>query len=400
VTENTNVTPSGCDEFDRARALLASARDDEALDEFEIAYERAGEPTIRTSAAAHAAGILLAQGKPHEAIVWAGLARIDAPSPDLANLLEASARLQLDEVDAARTLLAGIVDPHDPWFPCSPSSARIVRAHCAFVAGDFDHATREVLETFAQDPYSPDVWDAFARLSAETEFDVEGVVALVPDDRMLDVLAALRASAADGVDRIAELIWARNPGDARVLALVPSFASRLASIRAMEWSARMRGAGMGRTCPLLQRAENPRVPAAERVRAAALAHASFGDRRARELLERAAAALGDDEVVASLLEVWTLAPAFADSVVVAAATTPQRSLAIAAALLEEGATNEAYAVLVHGLAMEAADDLTTEDVLRLLPVPVLHGLADEAETRGEEDVAGLLEALLVVAVEA
>jgi hypothetical protein len=49
--------------------------------------------------------------------------------------------------------------------------------------------------------------------------------------------------------------------------------------------------------------------------------------------------------------------------------------------------------------MEAADDLTTDDVLRLLPVTALQGLAEEAETRGEDDVAGLLEALLVVAVE-
>jgi hypothetical protein len=68
-------------------------------------------------------------------------------------------------------------------------------------------------------------------------------------------------------------------------------------------------------------------------------------------------------------------------------------------LLDGGATREAYAVLVHGLAMEAADDLTTDDVLRLLPVTALQGLAEEAETRGEDDVAGLLEALLVVAVE-
>jgi hypothetical protein len=399
VTDNRQLTPSGCEQFDRARALVASARDDEALDEFEIAYAQGAEPAIMASAAAFAAGILLAQGKPFEAIVWAGLVRLHAPKSDLADLLEASARLQLDELDTARDLLATVADPTDPWFPCSLSSARIVRAHAAFMAGDVDHATREVMQTFAQDPFSPDVWDAFARLCAESDFDVEPVVALVPDERALEVLAALRTSAAEGVDRIAELIWARNPGDARVLALVPSFAARLPSMRAMEWSARMRAAGMGRTCPLLQRAENPGVGAAERVRAAALAHASFGDRRARDLLERAAPALRDDEVVASLLEVWTLAPAFADSVVVSAATTPKRSLAIAAALLEGGATREAYAVLVHGLAMEAADDLTTDDVLRLLPVTALQGLAEEAETRGEDDVAGLLEALLVVAVE-
>ena len=70
-------------------------------------------------------------------------------------------------------------------------------------------------------------------------------MAQVPDDRTFEVITALRSSAPEGVDRIVELIWARNPGDARVLALVPRFAAKLASVRAMEWSARMRGAGMG-----------------------------------------------------------------------------------------------------------------------------------------------------------
>ena len=54
-------------------------------------------------------------------------------------------------------------------------------------------------------------------------------------------------------------------------------------------------------------------------------------------------------------------------------------------------------MLVHGLSLEAAESLTTEDVVRLLPVPVLEGLATEAEARGDEDVAGMLEAVAVVA---
>jgi len=36
-------------------------------------------------------------------------------------------------------------------------------------------------------------------------------------------------------------------------------------------------------------------------------------------------------------------------------------------------------------------------VVELLPLPVLEGLASEAETRGEQDVAGILEAVAVVA---
>jgi hypothetical protein len=51
---------------------------------------------------------------------------------------------------------------------------------------------------------------------------------------------------------------------------------------------------------------------------------------------------------------------------------------------------------VHGLSFETADGLTTESVVELLPLPVLEGLAAEAEARGEHDVAGILEAVAVV----
>ena len=101
----------------------------------------------------------------------------------------------------------------------------------------------------------------------------------------------------------------------------------------------------------------------------------------------------------AVVEVWTIAPALVDSVVAGAASTPSRSLSIATSLYGRGAPREAYAVLVHGLSLEAAEALTTDEVVRLLPMPVLEGLAAEAELHGEEDLAGILEAVLVVAGE-
>jgi hypothetical protein len=394
-----DLEASGCEEFDRARQLLQEFRDDEALDYFELASGRSTDAEVRASAAAFVAGILLRSNRPWEVEAWADIVRENATRPDLGDFLEAAGRLQLDDPEGARKVLARVDDPTDRWFPCSITAAHIARAHVAYLEGDIDAARAEVVATFEADPFAPEVWDAFARLCADTDFDPAEVVAIVSDDRTFEVITALRNSAPAGVDRIAELIWARNPGDARVLALVPRFASKLESTRAMEWSARMRGIGMGRTCPLLARAEDEQVDAIERVRACALAHAAFGDRRARELLERAVPSLPDDDAVRAVLEVWTIAPALVDSVIVAAATTPNRSLAIAASLFDQGAGREAYAVLVHGLSLEAAEDLTTDEVMSLLPVPVLEGLAAEAEEQGDEEVAGILEAVAVVAGE-
>ena len=277
------------------------------------------------------------------------------------------------------------------------TAARIARARIAHLDGDIEGARAEVLAAFQPEPYAPEVWDAFATLCADTDFDPTEAIARVPDDRTVDVITALRDAAPGGVDRIAEQIWARNPADARVLALVPGFAAKLECMRALEWSARMRRVGMGRTCPLLARAEDGAVDASERVRACALVYTAFGDRRAREVLERAVADVSDEEIASAIREVLTTAAGLADSAVEAAASTPGRSLAIATALFELGAAREAYSVLVHGLSMEAAESLTTDEVVRLLPLPVLHGLAAEAEKRGDEDVAGILEAVAGVA---
>jgi hypothetical protein len=399
MTASVDREPSGCEEFDRARELLAEFRDEEALDYFELASGRSTDAAVRASAAAFVAGILLSSHRPWEVEAWAEIVRENAARPDLGDFLDAGARLQLDDREGARACLELVEDPTDPWFPCSITAARVARAHLAYLDGETEAARAEVLAAFELDRYAPEVWDAFATFCADTDFDPTEALAHIPDDRTFEIVAALRNSSPDGVDRIAEVIWSRNPGDARVLALVPRFAAKLECVRAMEWSARMRRVGMGRTCPLLARAEDDNVEAIERVRACALAYTAFGDGRARELLERAAPSLSDDEVATAVLEVLGIAPAIADSLVATGASNPGRSLAIATALFEQGAPHEAYSVLVHGLSMEAAEFLTTEDVVGLLPVPVLHGLASEAEAHGDEDVAGILEAVAVVAVE-
>ncbi|HTD50785.1 MAG TPA: hypothetical protein VK771_09305, partial [Acidimicrobiia bacterium] len=209
-----DAKPSGCDEFDKARQLLREFRDDEALDYFELASGRATDPAVRASAAAFVAGLLLGSHRPWEVDAWADIVRENASRPDLGDFLDAAARLQLDDLEGARAVLERVDDPTDPWFPCSVTAARIARAHVAYLDGDLAEARTAVLAAFDADRYAPEVWDAFARLCADTDFDPTDVVDSVPDDRTFDVITALRSSAPEGVDRIVELIWARNPGDA------------------------------------------------------------------------------------------------------------------------------------------------------------------------------------------
>src|SRR5580704_8233489 len=113
------VDASGCEEFDRARRLLTEFRDDEALDYFELASGLATDPAVRASAAAFVAGLLLGSNRPWEVDAWADIVRDNALRPDLGDFLDAAARLQLDDVEGARRVLARVEDPTDPWFPCS-----------------------------------------------------------------------------------------------------------------------------------------------------------------------------------------------------------------------------------------------------------------------------------------
>ena len=164
----------------------------------------------------------------------------------------------------------------------------------------------------------------------------------------------------------------RNPGDARVLALVPSFAARLDSLRAMEWSARMRAAGMGRLCPLL-------AACGRRTRGCDRACSGRGARprvvrrppRPRAASSGRCRTLTDDELMDTLREVWAIAPMLADSVVVPAATTPRACADDRGhALLgrrDQRVVRGARARPLAGVGRRPHD----REVISLLPLPVI-----------------------------
>jgi hypothetical protein len=384
------IEPSGSEDFDRARRLLADAREDEALDWFEVASGNAPQPEVRASAAVHVAALLLSRGRPWEVAVWADTARQHTDNHGLADVLEASACIQLDDLDGARALLDDVQAPVDEWFDCSPVVVQVLRAHLDYCDGRTDDARDAILAAFNAAPFAPDVWDAFARLCAETDFDPASVIDVVPEDRVTSVLANLQSSEPEGVDRIAEVLWERHPNDQRVLAAATRFAPNLDATRALEWAVRLRNVGDHAFCPLVARAKNPEVDPIERLRSAVLAYESFDDDRARAAVEDAVTQLPDEELAGVLDDMRVLAPKLSDSVVVAGSSSTARSLRLVTALWRGDAPDEAYAVLVHGLTHEDAADLDTETFASLVPSPELEALADFAAARGDAEVATIL----------
>ena len=256
--------------------------------------------------------------------------------------------------------------------------------------GNTAQACVKVLEAFELEPLSPDVWDAFARFCGDTDFDPVPLVARIPDDHVLGVLAGLRNSMPEGVDCIVEALWERTPNDARLLAAATRFAPALDAARAFEWSVRLRAVGEYARCPLVAWVEPRRRPDGT---------ASGRGARLRNLRRRAcprgrrgrgAVKAPDDELAKVLDDMRSLAPQLVDSVVVAGATSTVRSLRLATVLWRGDADDEAYAVLVHGLSREDAEQLDTETFAALVPSPVLEALADDAAARGDAEVATIL----------
>lgn len=385
-------SPSGCEHFDEARALLADQREDEALDRFELAADdTTAAAGVRASAAAHVAALLLGFGRPWEVETFS--ARVRPHDPALAAYFDAAACVQLDDP-------AGALDrigrdgppavPNDRWFPCSAAAIRALRARALAAAGDLNRAIRELDVAIDETPDAPQVWETIAAIAADAGLDLDPApyVARLPQESLVRIFGWLHAAPRAGVDAIAEACWLRFGAQTALVAMVELLAPHLDTPRALDWTIRLVQAGSRRN-PVLDRAESASLPPPERVRAAA-AGALIDDARGRAALEQAAAALADEDIEAVAVEVFAIAPEVADSYVVAVATTTPRCLALAALLADRGHTESALAVLVHGLTLEGADELSPAAFDALVPAAARAVLVAAADAAGDDEVVAIL----------
>ena len=130
------------------------------------------------------------------------------------------------------------------------------------------------------------------------------LVMAVPARLRLTVVGECAALGPVVGDDLLEAMWRVEPL-AEVLAAAALLAPAMPVSRAMEWSIRLRGNGLGVECPLMRLAADPGRSARDRTLAAACGHEHFGDERAMELLE---AALSDVDDAGVLAELAVLAP--------------------------------------------------------------------------------------------
>ncbi len=383
---------SGCPEFDRARQLLVDHREDEALDWFEVALESTADDDITASAAAHVAGLLLGFGRPWEVADFATIVRERSRHDALGDLLEAAACVQLGDFTGALEIVGAsgtITAPRDAWFRCSVAGMYATRVRALVMAGRKADAEYELRRSLRGLKDTQELWETVAVLVAENAVDPRSYLDALAPARVLDVFGWIAGAPADGLDGIAEALWKRVPGDVRVLAAVTLFAWRLQPERGLVWCHRLLDAGVVERSPLFERAEMVQVSPSDRVRASCVA-VLLDDERARRALEIAVVQLRDDELDELLCECLDGAAMLADSFVVVACSTTVRSLLVANTLVQRGHLNEAFAVLVAGLGLPTADDLTSEQFDAALPLESRHVLADVARQRADNEIADIL----------
>ncbi len=388
----TVAEPSGCVEFDRALELLDDQREDEALDWFEVATDATDDAAVKASASAFVAALLLGFQRPWEVAEFTGRLRQSGGSAALADMLDASACIQLGDATGALQLLGEdgpVAVPSDRWYPCSGASVHAARVRALHVAGRNADARRALDAALTFAPNEPPVWEAAVHLVADGAVDATDVLVHLGSDQVVSVFGWIAGAPTVGLDRMAEAVWAQRPNDPVTLAAATLFAWRLDAAAALRWSVRLAEAGVTARSPILERAERPAIAAGERVRAAVVG-APLDTPRARVALEAALAGVADAELLDLFDACVEHAGSIVDSFVVAAATSTARCLILAGELVRRGHDAEGFAVLVAGLSLPTADALTREAFDALLPVRERRALARVAHLRGDETVAAIL----------
>ena len=333
-----------------ARALAAAGRVEEAVTRFEQARTAArGAEGLTRITLRHGAEALLAVGRLTEAREWVAELRTLPGSGTMAGYLEALLLLGEGEHDLALARLEHLQRVSDgDGFVVPDSTVRLYRGVGLFASRRWGAAADELRPLVQHGDGALPVWAMLADAVTLAGGDVAELVAVVPDDRLVAVLGQLLNARPQTADGMAEALWQSRPGDTRLLAFAARLGPSLEVPRMLEWSARLRSHHHADRCPLAVVAADPDAPALRRVQSGCVAAATFGDGGAAAAAVAAAAGIEPDTVRAMLADVSSLSPELLPRVLEAAANGPERCLALAQALYDFGAAEQAWAVFDHG----------------------------------------------------
>lgn len=334
--------------FNLARSLAFAGRHDEAIERCREAKKPGGLLTIRRAAMRFGAELLLSSGRPMDALDWVAELRPLADQPAVCDYLEGSARLFLGEHERALELLSGLEELWDDDGISINNDTVLTRKGLALVAGGvWAEGADALLEVVQRQPVS-NAWGPLVLGQWHAKRSLDDVAAVLPDEQMRAVLAQMMFIDAQAADAFANALWGRTPRDPRLLGFGAHHAPRLELAECLEWASRLRTGGLPQHCPLIARANAEHVDHRHRIQAAAVAVGAFNEQRGDGIVARLAPTVPSDLFLTVLVELDELAPTLLPTFISHAATSAPRCEALADALEELGAEEQAQAIRAHG----------------------------------------------------
>ena len=262
---------------------------------------------------------LLGLGRLEEAVTAAQRFREVCQNKGLADYFEGLAQRRLGRPELAVALFQRVEQMNnEDGFAFSDTLVIAELAGALLESGRAAEAADQLVLLVEQ---KPDLVNLTAALQvfAATGKSIEALVGAMPEDRLDRIAAALILVPPSVADPIAEALFERFGPRPLLVAAAIRFAPMVPVGRALEWSARVRAAGMEGSCPLVAQALIEVLDPAERVRAAVTAHAAFGDQRAADIALSLAPGVREGSLPSVLGEVNVLCPALMASFATAAA---------------------------------------------------------------------------------
>jgi tetratricopeptide (TPR) repeat protein len=259
------------------RSYTWAGRNDDALSCYRRAIGIDGPSGYRRTALTHGFEALMALGRLDEADEWLALLReASSEASVVPRYLEGLLVFRRGDVAGALELFEGIdAIADDDGTARGPDFVAKVKGMAHLANRDWS-AALEALMLAATSGSAP-AWGPMAIAAANATADLGVVAALVSDRTLMAACTEVVTCLPTLAPPFLEALWERFPGDARLLGAAARLGPALGLGRALDWSARLRSAGVVERCPLRAMVGSAATPAMERLRAAAILESAFGE---------------------------------------------------------------------------------------------------------------------------
>jgi GT2 family glycosyltransferase/tetratricopeptide (TPR) repeat protein len=287
------------------RTLELAGESDEAIESLLEAIETSQDPVTTRLALRNLINILGRHRRFDEALDKVVALRGASVAQIAADIAEGQVRIAMGDAEAGLDLLAHLPDRgrDDDGMEYAAHMVAAMRGEALASLGRFGEAADVVLDAIRTDGVlEADLGELTSWLLRARRQPSEIAGALEVADLMPVLGRSVRLDPATA-DLLLEGFWEQFPGRLEPLAAAARIGPRLPVARALVWSARLRRQGLASACPLVVMARDEGLDPRVRIRAAAAAFGSFGERAiveaahdARSRLDSGARGEVDDEI--------------------------------------------------------------------------------------------------------